>query len=638
MIGRTVGNYRIVEKLGEGAMGTVYRAVDQMVDRNVAIKVLRPEIAQNGETVERFRREAVALARLNHPSIAQLYAFFREGGEYFMAMEFVPGETLEQRIGREGRLPWQAALNILSPVLDGVGHAHSLGILHRDLKPANIMLASGSHVKVMDFGIACVLNTERLTREARLVGTLEYLAPERALGKAPDARSDLYSLGIVLYEMLTGHLPFAAETDFDLIRAQLNQKPAQPHELGVALPPPVEALVMTALEKDPVRRFQNAGAFLKEAAKAAAAGNGALPPAASQAVPGGRGWLMPAVAGLALVVAGLSGFQIWRVVADRHAPAVPAANVANVASPAQPATVQPLGPAVTVSSLDKPPAAPAAQPQSQTLALPSRQAPAPDLAAVAAALAAGGAASTAPLAYAPIYNAMRIGGTQGAPVVRRAIDRRGVGFRVTPDQTRQLRDAGAPDELLIAIRNGYHDQVPAANVVPVNPPASATVAAAPPVSEKPVPEKLAPEKAVPPAAPSSVPAQHRQILTIASMKSLYIRPMPDGFDADLHDAIAKEVGSRLSLVSRPEEADAFLEVSLDEEKGRAVVGSAQRWLGLKAGQKAFVRIVVADGRILWSAEAGDRSILAGRVGDDARRIASRLAKRLKHDLHTGASL
>jgi len=120
MIGRTVGNYRIVEKLGEGAMGTVYRAVDQMVDRNVAIKVLRPEIAQNAETLERFRREAVALARLNHPSIAQLYAFFREGDEYFMAMEFVPGETLDQRIAREGRLPWPTALKILAPVLEGV--------------------------------------------------------------------------------------------------------------------------------------------------------------------------------------------------------------------------------------------------------------------------------------------------------------------------------------------------------------------------------------------------------------------------------------------------------------------------------------------------------------------------------------
>jgi serine/threonine-protein kinase len=276
MIGRIVGNYRIVAKLGEGAMGTVYRAVDQMVDRNVAIKVLRPEIAQNADTVERFRREAMALARLNHRSTAQLYAFFREGEEFFMAMEFVSGETLEGRIAREGRLAWATALQILAPVLEGVGHAHSLGILHRDLKPANIMLAEDGRVKVMDFGIATMQNTSRLTREARLVGTLEYLAPERASGKQPDARSDIYSLGIVFYEMLTGRLPFAADTDFDLICANLNDRPPQPRELGVDLPAPIEELLMRALEKDPVRRFPDAGTFLAETKASAARWHAAL--------------------------------------------------------------------------------------------------------------------------------------------------------------------------------------------------------------------------------------------------------------------------------------------------------------------------------------------------------------------------
>jgi len=123
-------------------------------------------------------------------------------------------------------------------------------------------------------------------------------------------------------------------------------------------------------------------------------------------------------------------------------------------------------------------------------------------------------------------------------------------------------------------------------------------------------------------------------VTLANMNTLFIRPMPDGFDTELREAIAKELGTRLRLVPRAEDADAFLEVSVDEEKGRAVLGYAQRWLGLKAGQKAYVRIVDASGRVIWSAEAGDRSILAGRVGDDARRIAARLAKRLKHDLHT----
>ena len=190
MIGSLVGNYKIVEKLGEGGMGTVYRGVDQMVERSVAIKVLRSDIADNPEVVERFRSEAIALARLNHAAIAMLYSFFREGDRYFMAMEFVPGETLERKIQREGALPWQRAVEIMMWALDGVKHAHQMGILHRDLKPANIMITPDGRVKVTDFGIARVLNTMRLTREARVVGTLEYLAPERALGRPADARSD----------------------------------------------------------------------------------------------------------------------------------------------------------------------------------------------------------------------------------------------------------------------------------------------------------------------------------------------------------------------------------------------------------------------------------------------------------------
>ena len=615
MIGRTVGSYRIVEKLGEGAMGTVYRAVDQMVDRTVAIKVLKPEIAQNAETLERFHREAVALARLNHPCIAQLYAFFQEGGEYFMVMEFVPGETLDERIGREGRLEWLCALKILAPVLEGVGHAHSLGILHRDLKPANIMLATDGRVKVMDFGIACVANTTRLTREARLVGTLEYLAPERALGKPPDARSDIYSLGMVLYEMLTGRLPFTGDTDFDLIRAQLNQKPPRPREIGIALPPPVEELLMTALDKDPARRFPDAGTFLAESSKAALAVESGG--SATRGLPSSRRWLLMAGAAVAMLVIALSGLAIWKIAAARMHRPIPAPSVAAVA---QPTPLQVLGPTVTLSSIDKPAAQPpAALPVSPSAPAPSRQVAQPNMADVAAALAAGGGA---PLAYSPIYKATRLGGAPGVPVIRQAVERRGVGFRLTQDQSRQLRAAGAPDALLQAIRDGYHESLRAAAPPPLQ-------TAAPP---------RPPEPAVPVvvrAAPTPAPPPHRQIDTLLNVNTLFIRPMPNNFDEDLREAIAKELGARIRLVLGSADADAFLEITLDDNKGGgAVVGTTERWLGLKGGQKAVVRMVEArSGRVLWSAEAGDRSVFAGHLGDGGRRIASRLAKRLRHDLH-----
>ncbi len=613
MIGRTVGNYRIVEKLGEGAMGTVYRAVDQMVDRTVAIKVLKPEIAQNAETLERFHREAVALARLNHPCIAQLYAFFQEGGEYFMAMEFVPGETLDSRLGREGRLPWLDALKILAPVLEGVGHAHSLGILHRDLKPANIMLATDGRVKVMDFGIACVLNTTRLTREARLVGTLEYLAPERALGKPPDARSDIYSLGMVLYEMLTGRLPFTGDTDFDLIRAQLNQKPPRPHEIGIALPPPVEGLLMTALEKDPARRFPDTGTFLAESSKAALAAEAG--PSSGPGLTAGQRRSLLAGAAVAMLVIVLSGLGIWKMVAARMRHPVSAPNLAAVA---QPTPLQVLGPTVTLSSIDRPAAQPPAALLESTPA-PSRQLAQPNMADVAAALSAGGGA---PLAWSPIYKAARVGGAPAAPVIRQAVERRGVGFRLTQDQSRQLRAAGAPDTLLQAVRDGYHESLRTA----APPPIQTAAPPRPPEPAMPVVQRPAPAPAPPP---------HRQIDTLLNVNTLFIRPMPNNFDEDIREAIAKELGPRLRLVLGPGDADAFLEITLGEDKGGgAVVGTTERWLGLKGGQKAIVRMVEArSGRVLWSAEAGDRSVFAGHLGDGGRRIASRLAKRLRHDLH-----
>ena len=269
MTGRTIGHYRMIDKLGEGGMGKVYRAVDVMVDREVALKSLKAELAARPEVVERFRSEATTLARLNHPNVAQLYSFFKDGNEYFMVMEYVPGKTLEQAIQQGGSMPWRQALEIASQVLDGIQHAHQLGILHRDIKPANIILpdmrkTTGGFTpvaKVTDFGIAQALGSARVTREGHLIGTLEYIAPERIQGKGAGAQSDLYSMAVVLYEMLSGRLPFQAESEYSLLLAQVQQPPPRLRKWLVDVPPAVENAVMRGLEKDPAKRYPDAANF-----------------------------------------------------------------------------------------------------------------------------------------------------------------------------------------------------------------------------------------------------------------------------------------------------------------------------------------------------------------------------------------
>ena len=258
----TLGNYRLLEKLGEGGMGAVYRGVDLMVEREVAIKMLRPEIARQPEVVERFRAEAVALAKLNHPNIATLYSFFREGDEYYMVMEFVAGQTLDNVIRSSPALPIGQAITISAHVLDAIDHAHTFGILHRDIKPANIMITGSGQVKVTDFGIARVLGTARMTREGCVCGTLEYLAPERIRGQEADLRSDLYSMGVVLYEMLTRHLPFERASTYELMRAHLEEAPPAFASMGLSsIPPALEAAVQKALAKAPEGRFATAREF-----------------------------------------------------------------------------------------------------------------------------------------------------------------------------------------------------------------------------------------------------------------------------------------------------------------------------------------------------------------------------------------
>ncbi len=261
MIGQLIGSYRIEQKIGEGGMGAVYRGRDLMLEREVAIKALRPELARQPELVSRFRTEAVTLAKLNHSNIATLYNFVRQGDDFFMMMEFVRGRTLEEVIRQEGALEVERAVRLFCQALDGIAHAHALGVVHRDIKPANVMLTDSDEVKVMDFGIARVLGTARQTKTGRLIGTLEYMPPEQMRGQETDARADIYSLGILLYEMLTGRVPFQCNSDYELMRAQVEDQPPSPREFNGDIPLPVELAILRALAKDPQARFQSAAEF-----------------------------------------------------------------------------------------------------------------------------------------------------------------------------------------------------------------------------------------------------------------------------------------------------------------------------------------------------------------------------------------
>ncbi len=272
MVGKVVGSYRIEEKIGEGGMGAVYRAVDEMLEREVAIKAIRPELAREPEIVERFRAEAKILARIHHPAIATIYSFFHDGGELFLAMEYVFGRTLSAVLTDGGALPWRRAVTLLSSCLDGIEQAHRAGIIHRDLKPDNLMLTPADTLKVMDFGIARMPGSNHLTRTGLLIGTLRYVAPEQIRGEEVDRRTDVYALGVVLYQMLTGRVPFDGPTDFLILKAQLEDPPPPPSAAAPDVPAWLDRIVLKALAKAPADRFQTV-----EDLRIHLAGQGSLP-------------------------------------------------------------------------------------------------------------------------------------------------------------------------------------------------------------------------------------------------------------------------------------------------------------------------------------------------------------------------
>jgi serine/threonine-protein kinase len=260
MVGQAVGKYRIVSRLGRGGMGTVYKAVDQTLDREVAIKLLNPDLA-DAELLKRFRAEAVMLARLNHPNIAMLFELTQHEEELLMVMEFVGGETLEALSQRSGPLPADRVREICSQVLDALACAHRAGIVHRDLKPANVMLTESGVIKVMDFGLARMAGTEHLTTDGFMVGTPAYMAPEQVLAGEIDGRADLYAMGVVLFRLLTAQLPFKADSGISMAHKQVHDAPTPVRQVRMELQPAYENIIGRALAKSPADRFQTAEEF-----------------------------------------------------------------------------------------------------------------------------------------------------------------------------------------------------------------------------------------------------------------------------------------------------------------------------------------------------------------------------------------
>jgi eukaryotic-like serine/threonine-protein kinase len=263
------GRYEIAELLGQGGMARVFRGTDTVLGRSVAVKVLSPQYAQDDQFVARFRREAQAAAGLNHPNIVSVYDTGSQGDVHFIVMEYVEGRTLRDVIRQEGPLLPERVAEIGQAVSRALASAHQAGLVHRDIKPGNIMLTRDGEVKVMDFGIARTSTGDTLTQTAAVLGTASYLSPEQAQGSSVDARSDIYSLGCVLYEMLTGRAPFTGDSPVAIAYKHVREDPVPPGRINPDVPDSLEAVVMKAMAKNPENRYQTADELREDLERAA---------------------------------------------------------------------------------------------------------------------------------------------------------------------------------------------------------------------------------------------------------------------------------------------------------------------------------------------------------------------------------
>ena len=268
LAGQTIGRYRVIEQVGHGGMADVYKAYQPSLDRHVAIKVIHAFLADDGDFLSRFEREARVVATLRHPNIVQVYDFDAENGLYYMVMEFIDGGTLKTLLdtvqSRGTLLGLDDAVRIILAVGSALKYAHSRNMVHRDVKPGNVMITGDGHVILTDFGIAKIVSTTKLTASGAMVGTPAYMSPEQGRGEPGDERSDIYSLGVMLYQLLVGRLPYDADTPIALVLKHINDPLPLPTSLRPDLSPEIERVIVKALAKKPEDRYQTVAAMTED--------------------------------------------------------------------------------------------------------------------------------------------------------------------------------------------------------------------------------------------------------------------------------------------------------------------------------------------------------------------------------------
>lgn len=370
-VGERLGNFLIRAEIGHGGMGTIYYATDTMLNREVALKVVHPQLADNQQLMERFKIEAMTQARLNHPGIVTIFSFNRIEDEYVIAMEYVEGRSLKEILQERKQLHPAEAVDIITQVAEGLRYAHAHNVIHRDIKPANILVGRDGKVKISDFGIAKIFGVQGLTKTGMLIGTPWYTSPEQILGKDIDFRTDLYSLGVTFYEVLTGRVPFDSDTnsEFQIQKAHLETPPPRPSiynpEIGIKL----ERFILLALQKKVEKRFQSAREMIDELNRIRLELTRAgmtCSPGVTQRIdrPGAsrRRWLLAPLKGLAFLLLLAAGIVLFLLLSGKKGMDEKGAAAASALSEARPALSAAAAAPGPVAGQDAPPpaAAPAA--------------------------------------------------------------------------------------------------------------------------------------------------------------------------------------------------------------------------------------------------------------------------------------